>query len=1016
MTMKKQAVFGMPTMQKAVYWLALWLVGFGLPASAATLNVTSYGAVSNDAGDDRASINNAITAALSGDTVYFPTGTFRISGAVIPKSGIRLEGASGAVLLYVGTSGDNLLSLYSRSNVTVTGLTLDGNNSTLVNQGIAASDGSGIRLENLTIRNLGNTGGWGPHGILFDPAVTDSAILNNTIINIATTSTWGAGIRLAHGSSRNRVENNIISNTGRGGILCNDNSTDLVIRGNTVTGSGGEGLGIELWGGCHRGLVEDNHIDHWLSLDTSDYCAVRRNTVSDKSGIYKLAGLEAISQNCVFADNVVDGGAQIGISLSNWYPKEYVLWTRNTINACGTWGAQLQGDSGGCAYQYFYQNKFLRSNSAQPPAMYANQGHGFRFNVNCHYISLEENEISNNAGDGIGPIPPDLDQMSFINNTINNNGNGSVWDGFGGDVEWEGNVVSGNRWNNNITSRGFANQKPVAAFICPSAVLPGTAVSFLNTSYDPGGSIGHVLWDFGDGLPSTDLNPTHTYANAGNYTVTLVVWDNLGRGKLVTHTLQVAYTDYYTGDLNQDYYVDLDDFLLLTTDWLHCTDLEDENCDHSWYPGPDMDWNLARDFSTETATSGLWSYGYGQSLAKEDFTLYQNRTYVGTNPVWYVDINNGPNFWKNNGSTTAYGIAPGKVSSHPSQTLLAKTRWQSSFVSTIHITGSFGAGDSGACDLWIVKDGTEILLFAEETNNEVSFNLNTSVNPGTTIDFVHGLGNGWGAENVPLNITIDAILETDCANAEAYPLYDINQDCYTNMGDMAILASQWLLCNDPANIDCTANPYFLAYWQLDETAGTSAADSVGGHLGTLKNFPADNSQWKTGKVGGALQFDGVNDYVEATGYQGITGTEPRTCAAWIKTTYGGEIVSWGLEQYSQKWIMRIQDTDGALRVEVQGGSVYGTADLRDGNWHHVAAVWADDGTPNVEDVILYIDGQRETIDTVTPYQINTGIGANVKIGVFQAATYARYFKGQTDEVRIYGKALTPSEITKLANQ
>jgi len=87
---------------------------------------------------------------------------------------------------------------------------------------------------------------------------------------------WGAGIRLGHGSSRNRVEDNAISNTGRGGILCNDGSTDLVIRNNTVGGSGGEGLGIELWGGCHRSLVEDNQIDHWLSLDLSDYCAVRR--------------------------------------------------------------------------------------------------------------------------------------------------------------------------------------------------------------------------------------------------------------------------------------------------------------------------------------------------------------------------------------------------------------------------------------------------------------------------------------------------------------------------------------------------------------------------------------------------------------------------------------------------------------------------------------------------------------------------------------------------------------------
>ena len=573
-------MFGASVMRKAVYSLVLCLVWLGPAASAATLNVTDYGAIPDDTGDDQGSINNAIAAALSGDTVFFPAGTYRVAGAVVGKSGVRLEGAAGAVLLYVGTSQDNILSLYSVSDAFVTGLTLDGNNSALVNQGIAASAGTGIHLENMTIRNIGNTSTWGPHGILFDQSVTDSLISNNTITNIGTATEWGAGIRLAHGSSRNRVEDNTISHTGRGGILCNDDCTDLVIRGNTVTGSGGEGLGIELWGGCHRGIVEDNYIDHWLSLDTSDYCAVRRNIVSDKSGIYKLAGLEAISQNCVFADNVVDGGAQIGISLSNWYPKEYVLWTRNTIEGCGTWGAQLQGDSGGCTYQYFYQNKFRNSNGAQPPALYANQGHGFRFNVNCHYISLEENDISNNDGDGIGPIPPDLDQMSFTNNTIKNNGNGSVWDGFGGDVEWEGNIVAGNLWDNQLTSRGFSNLKPVAAFTCPPVVQSGQTVTFTNTSYDPDGSIGHVLWDFGDGLPSTVLNPTHVYANTGNYTVSLVVWDNFGRGKLVTHTLCVR-----SPDLVADGMVDMLDLGRFADEWLWIETLEmlsnvaDLNCD-----------------------------------------------------------------------------------------------------------------------------------------------------------------------------------------------------------------------------------------------------------------------------------------------------------------------------------------------------------------------------------------------------------------------------------------------------
>ena len=316
---------------------------------------------------------------------------------------------------------------------------------------------------------------------------------------------------------------------------------------NVVAGSGGERLGIEVWGECHRTLIEDNRIDHWLSLDGSDFCAVRRNTVSDKSGIYAWAGLEGITKNSVFADNVVDGGAQVGISQSNWPTKEYILWARNTIKASAMFGLFLQGSSGPCTYQYFYQNRFLSSIGTQPPAQYFGTGDGFRLDHNCYYISFDSNEFSYNYLNGIWPFGARDTQnyLSFTGNTIQNNENGGAWDGFGNDLEWEGNIISGNHgggadWNVQLTSRGFANQKPVAAFDCPEVVLPGATVSFSNTSWDADGTISRALWDFGDGLPSTNVHPEHVYANTGRYVVSLVVWDDGGRGALATRSVAVV--------------------------------------------------------------------------------------------------------------------------------------------------------------------------------------------------------------------------------------------------------------------------------------------------------------------------------------------------------------------------------------------------------------------------------------------------------------------------------------------
>ncbi|MHC4345401.1 MAG: hypothetical protein ACYSUP_12035, partial [Planctomycetota bacterium] len=74
------------------------------------------------------------------------------------------------------------------------------------------------------------------------------------------------------------------------------------------------------------------------------------------------------------------------------------------------------------------------------------------------------------------------------------------------------------------------------------------------------------------------------------------------------------------------------------------------------------------------------------------------------------------------------------------------------------------------------------------------------------------------------------------------------------------------------------------WWKLDEDSGTVAADSSGnGRDGTLVgNVSFDNNSVE-GKVGKALKLQGEGVQVQITGYKGVTGTAPRTVAAWIKT-------------------------------------------------------------------------------------------------------------------------------------
>lgn len=85
------------------------------------------------------------------------------------------------------------------------------------------------------------------------------------------------------------------------------------------------------------------------------------------------------------------------------------------------------------------------------------------------------------------------------------------------------------------------NDAPTAEF---EFNTDGTIVEMVDLSNDaldgPSGGIVSWAWEFGDGSSSSDRNPTHTYADAGEYTVTLTVTDNGGLED--TFQLQVPVT------------------------------------------------------------------------------------------------------------------------------------------------------------------------------------------------------------------------------------------------------------------------------------------------------------------------------------------------------------------------------------------------------------------------------------------------------------------------------------------
>ncbi|MCP4814065.1 MAG: LamG domain-containing protein, partial [Planctomycetaceae bacterium] len=231
-----------------------------------------------------------------------------------------------------------------------------------------------------------------------------------------------------------------------------------------------------------------------------------------------------------------------------------------------------------------------------------------------------------------------------------------------------------------------------------------------------------------------------------------------------------------------------------------------------------------------------------------------------------------------------------------------------------------------------------------------------------------------------------------------------------------------------ASTPCQAE--LVAHWKIDEATGVLAADSINGHNGII----AGGARWNTVNLppvpsgtNAALELDGVDDQIDITGYKGIPGTGARTISAWIRTSHTNPqnrgILSWGVNQTSSKWTFRIQTsngTPGTIRIEANGGFFVGNTVVTDGNWHHVAVTWENDGTPDVLDSKLYVDGvlDAEFGSLTTPpsasqsIAINTASSADVRIGNDFQVNH-NWFGGM-DDVRIYNEALDAREIAALA--
>jgi outer membrane protein assembly factor BamB len=205
--------------------------------------------------------------------------------------------------------------------------------------------------------------------------------------------------------------------------------------------------------------------------------------------------------------------------------------------------------------------------------------------------------------------------------------------------------------------------------------------------------------------------------------------------------------------------------------------------------------------------------------------------------------------------------------------------------------------------------------------------------------------------------------------------------------------------------------HLMGWWEFEGDACDSSGNGRHGIAGTGVSFVTDPER------GNVVHLDGDGGHVYVPGDTGITGTTPRTISAWIKTPRDGVVISWGDQFDGEKWDVQVDDNyNYPLEVWVGGASARmmsdGVYDLTDNQWHHIAVVWEDDGTPDVRDVKFYVDGaEAGTYSSSGPLEINTGNWVGFTIGLTYLSTPGWLpFLGKIDDVRVWDRALGYKEI------
>ena len=303
----------------------------------------------------------------------------------------------------------------------------------------------------------------------------------------------------------------------------------------------------------------------------------------------------------------------------------------------------------------------------------------------------------------------------------------------------------------------------------------------------------------------------------------------------------------------------------------------------------------------------------------------------------------------------------------------------------LKITSASAVADTDWHHLEITADGTDLKLYLDGVMEGTTAYAGSSDTAGVSTA-------AHISRNNPFSGTIDSVQIYAYARSADEIRLDYNAGVATHLGPSSKTCSE-----DPAGC---MDYGLVGSWNMDEGTGTTAYDgSDEGNDGSLEGGVAWTRNSVLGTQNGvpngtALQFDGVNDYVDVS----VALTNTFTVEMWIypvnSDSYGGLTVEDNLKGIFYRGTGAYEDENKITYFYVSDNH-YSNTQMSANAWHHIVIV------NNAGSLTFYLDGASDGTASSAPAMTIEYIGNDNNLEAFN---------GSIDSVRIYNRALSAEEV------